>query len=52
MKKIQTDKNAGIREINFLKKMNHPNIIKIRDYFKQKKKIYLIMEKAECYLKS
>lgn len=52
MKKIETDKNAGLREINFLKKLNHPNIIKIKHSFKQKKKIFLIMEKAECKIKS
>ena len=37
------EKNA-YNEIEILKKMNHPNIIKYYKYFKEKNKIYIIME--------
>ena len=34
------------REINFLKKLNHPNIIKIYDIIENSKNFYIIMELA------
>lgn len=34
-------------EIKFLKKLDHPNIILLKDYFKDKKYFYIIYELAE-----
>lgn len=38
-------------EINMLRNLKHPNLINVRDYFKIRNKMYLVMEKAECELK-
>lgn len=35
------------KEIEILKKIDHPNIIKIFEYFEDEKKMYIIMEKCE-----
>ena len=34
-------------EIEILKKMDHPNIIRILEYFEDEKRLYIIMEKCE-----
>ena len=41
-----------IKEINLLKKLDHPNIVKYYDYFEDEENIYIIMEYLEgCTLK-
>lgn len=34
-------------EINFLKKVNHPNVVKVYDYFQLDDNLYIVMEFAE-----
>lgn len=48
MKKL-TDQNEGvsvsiIREVGILKRLNHENIIKLRDNYEDQKDFYLVLE--------
>ena len=57
VKKIQinnslTKYKKTIKEINLLKNLDHPNIVKFYDFFEEEKNIYLMMEFLEgCTLK-
>ena len=37
-------------ELNMLQSLCHPNLIQVRDSFKVRGKMYLVMEKADCGL--
>ena len=44
-KLVSNDKQIAVeREIQCLQQLNHPHIVKLYDYFKTKKEIYLVME--------
>lgn len=44
------DPDRILEEINFLKSINHPNIIKYYENFKKDQNIYIVMELAKCSL--
>ena len=44
MKKNKSDEESLINEINILKKMDHPNILKITDFYNQKSEYNIITE--------
>ena len=43
-KKSVSDYEGLMREVNLMIKLDHPNIIKLYEYYEDEKKIYLIME--------
>ena len=44
LKKSLSDYEGLMREVNLMIKLDHPNIIKLYEYYENDKKIYLIME--------
>ena len=44
VKKNVSDYEGLMREVNLMIKLDHPNIIKLYEYYEDEKKIYLIME--------
>jgi len=43
-KKMQSKKKLFIREIQIIKRLNHPNIIKSYDVFTDSKYLYIVQE--------
>ena len=44
MRKIKSNFETVMQEIKILKEVSHPNIVKIFEIFKDKKKLYIVME--------
>lgn len=52
MKKIHQNDTDSVRELDILKNLSHPNLIKIVDDFMKNGKLCIVLEKAECGLNS
>ena len=48
-KKSLSDYEGLMREVNLMIKLDHPNIIKLYEYYQTEKSIYLIMELGELF---
>ncbi|CAI2385645.1 unnamed protein product [Moneuplotes crassus] len=47
LEKLKSQYHSIIQEILALKKIDHPNVVKIHEIFKDKKKLYIVMELVE-----
>ena len=50
MKKVKMEGQAISNEISLMKKLAHPNVVKIHEDFVIDGTLYLFMEKAESFL--
>jgi serine/threonine protein kinase len=50
LKKIHQNSQDSVRELEILKSLNHPNLIRIVDDFMENDKLCIVLEKAECIL--
>ena len=47
LEKLKSQYHSIVQEILALKKIDHPNVVKIHEIFKDKKKLYIVMELVE-----
>ena len=47
LEKLKSQYHSIIQEVLALKKIDHPNVVKIHEIFKDKKKLYIVMELVE-----
>jgi len=47
LEKLKSQYHSVIQEILALKKIDHPNVVKIHEIFKDKRKLYIVMEYVE-----
>lgn len=50
IKRIELYSPACMQEMRILRMLNHPNVIKIHEYFDDIQRLYLVLEKAQCWL--